>query len=86
MPQRIVRTFKLDPKSPKTWLVALVAIGVAVAVALVAFTIFLAVLGLAIVATPFLMWRARRALENARREPGVIDVEEYEINPKRPEE
>ena len=85
MPQRVVRTFKFDSRSPWAWLIALVAIAVAVVLALVFFTIFLGLLGLAIVATPFLLWRRRRAVER-RHEPGVIDVEEYEISPKLPEE
>jgi hypothetical protein len=78
MERRIV----LRRDSPWFWLVAALGVGVAIAFAILFFALFVGVLAAGLLAAPFLLLKKRR-----RRPAGnVIDVEDYEITEKLPEE
>ncbi|MHC4548535.1 MAG: hypothetical protein ACYTEZ_07135 [Planctomycetota bacterium] len=78
------RRLVLKPDSPWTWLIAVGALTAAVIVAVAFFTFFLALVAVGLVATPFLLWKRKRALQ--RKDPNVIDIVDYEIGPKLPDE
>jgi len=77
MERRIV----LRRDSPWFWLVAVLGAGVAIALAILFFALFVGVLAAGLIAAPFLLLKRRR-----RAAGNVIDVEDYEITAKRPEE
>ena len=75
------RQIVLRRDSPWFWLVAALAVGVTITLALLFFALFVGLLAVGLVAAPFvLLKRGRRPRGN------VIDVEEYEVSPKLPEE
>lgn len=77
MERRIV----LRRDSPWFWLAAALGVGVAIALAILFFALFVGVLAAGLIAAPILyLKRGRRPRGN------VIDVEDYEVNPKLPEE
>lgn len=77
MERRIV----LRRDSPWFWLAAALGVGLAIALAIVFFALFVGVLAAGLIAAPILY------LKRGRRPRGkVIDVEDYEVNPKLPEE
>ena len=77
MERRIV----LRRDSPWFWLVAVLGVGVAITLAILFFALFVGALAAGLLAAPFLL------LKRGRRPAGnVIDVEDYEITPRPPEE
>ena len=75
------RRFVLRRDSPWFWLVAALALGVTITVAVLFFALFVGLLAAGLIAAPFvLLKRGRRPRGN------VIDVEEYEVSPRLPEE
>jgi hypothetical protein len=75
------RQIVLRRDSPWFWLVAALAVGVTITLAMLFFALFVGLLAVGLVAAPFvLLKRGRRPRGN------VIDVEEYEVSPKLPEE
>ena len=81
------RRILLKPDSPLGWLMAACFLVIGVAVAAVAFTVFLVLIGVAALVAPvYLWWRKRKALGGrARRHGNVIDVE-YQVHPNLPGE
>jgi hypothetical protein len=76
------RRIVLTRDSPWFWLVAVLGVGVAIALAILFFALFVGVLAVGLIAAPFLLLGRRRK----RPHGNVIDVEDYEVNPKLPEE
>lgn len=74
------RRIVLRSDSPWFWLAAVLAVGVAIALAILFFALFVGLLAGGLIAAPFLLLRRRRPRGN------VIDVEDYEVTPKLPEE
>jgi len=77
MERRIV----LRRDSPWFWLGAALALGVAITLAILFFALFVGLLAAGLVAAPFLLLRRGR-----RSRGNVIDVEDYEVNPRLPAE
>lgn len=80
MERRIV----LRRDSPWFWLVAALGVGVAIALAILFFALFVGVLAAGLLAAPFLLLKKRRRRPTPAGK--VIDVEDYEITAKLPEE
>ena len=86
MVERRVWRYRLDAKSPRSWLLAAGVATVGVALAVIFFTFFLALLAVGMVALPFVLWRKRKALaaeppprpETGPGDRKVIDAD-YEI-------
>jgi len=78
MERRIV----LRRDSPWFWLVAALGVGVAIALAVLFFALFVGVLAVGLIAAPFLLLGRRKKRPNGN----VIDIEDYEVNPRLPEE
>ena len=77
----IERRIVLRRDSPWFWLVAALAVGVTITLAMLFFALFVGLLAVGLIAAPFVL------LKRGRRPHGnVIDVEDYEVNPKLPEE
>jgi hypothetical protein len=75
------RRIVLRRDSPWFWLAAALAVGVAIALAVLFFALFVGLLAAGLIAAPFLyLKRGRRPRGN------VIDVEDYEVSPRLPEE
>ncbi|MHC4972001.1 MAG: hypothetical protein ACYTG3_06685 [Planctomycetota bacterium] len=91
MERRIV----LTRDSPWFWPVAALGVAVAITLAILFFALFVGVLAAGLIAAPFLLLRRGRRPrgkvvdgEGEGRVGGgkVIDVEDYEVNPRLPEE
>ncbi len=76
------RQIVLRRDSPWFWLVAALAVGVAITLAILFFALFVGVLALGLLAAPFMLLGRRKK----RPHGNVIDIEDYEITPKLPEE
>ena len=76
------RQIVLRRDSPWFWLVAALAVGVTITLALLFFALFVGLLAVGLVAAPFVLLSRRRK----RPHGNVIDVEDYEVTPKLPEE
>jgi uncharacterized protein (DUF58 family) len=75
------RRIVLTRDSPWFWLVAVLGVGLAITLALLFFALFLGLLAAGLIAAPFLLWRRGR-----RPRGNVIDVEDYEVTARPPEE
>lgn len=80
-----VRRIVLTRDSPWFWLVAALAVGVAVALAVLFFALFVGLLAAGLLAAPFLYLRRGRR-RSGQVGGNVIDVEDYEVTPRLPEE
>ena len=88
------RRIVLTRDSPWFWLAAALGVGVAITLAILAFALFVGVLAAGLIAAPFLLLRRGRRRrrsaidgeEGRRPHRTVIDVEDYEVNPRLPEE
>lgn len=87
------RRIVLTRDSPWFWLVAALAVGVAVTLAILFFAVFVGLLVVGLIAAPIAALIRGRGARGRVRERGhgaergkVIDVEDYEVTPKLPEE
>ena len=73
--------YRLNPKSPVTWLVGAAALCVGAVLAAFFFTAFLVAAVVGAIAAPFLVRRRRKQLERSPGGGRVIDAE-YEVHQK----
>ncbi|MFQ5844680.1 MAG: hypothetical protein ACE5JG_06790 [Planctomycetota bacterium] len=73
------RSQSVQLEGPLAWVVLVVVLGAALALAAFLFTVFLVAAGVAILAAPLLIWWRRRRLARSGR--GTIEVE-YTVHPK----